>query len=204
MEIATVTDIAWERSIALQEYRYIEREGWSLPAEADLINQETRVYGYDQVRVGTEEECGYEESCTTESVYDHTESTCYDDGTCDEYDVYRDERTCTNEYVCEEVPTYESVPIYQTWYVYNTWEWVDIEPAVARGSDTNIYWPEMPTRDNQVESRRTETCTVTFTNAKGDRFTYKPSCDELYQYPRGSRWNIKRNVDEILEVQPEG
>lgn len=203
-EIATVTDIAWERSIAVQEYQYIRSGGWSLPAGADLVSQEERIASYNQVQIGTEKECGYEESCSTESVYDHTERTCYDDGTCAEYDVYRDEQTCTDEYVCEQVPVYESIPVYATWYAYNEWQWVDLEPVVTRGSDIDIFWPEVRLADNRTEVARTETCTVTFTNAKGDSFTYKPPCSELHQYPRGSRWNIKRNVDEILEVQPQG
>lgn len=203
-EIATVTDIAWERRIAIEEYQYNEHGDWTLPAGADLVSQEERIASYNQVQVGTEQKCGYEESCTTESVYDHTERTCYDDGSCDEYDVYRDEQSCTNEYVCNDVPVYESVPVYATWYVYNIWEWVEIEPVVARGSDIDIYWPETRLGETQNERSRTESCTVTFTTEKGDTYTYRPPCSELHQYPRGSRWNIKRNENEILEVQPQG
>ncbi len=202
-EVATVTDIAWERSIAIQEYQYVEHGGWSLPAEADLVSQETRVYSYNKVQVGTEQSCGYEQSCDTTSVYDHTERTCYDDGTCDEYDVYRDEQTCSNEYVCNEVPVYESVPEYQDWYVYNVWEWVDVEPAIARGTDTDIYWPETRLSNTQNERARTESCLVTFTNTKGATYTYRPPCAELYRFQRGSQWKITRNATEILEVQPQ-
>lgn len=202
-ETATVTDIAWERSIAVQEYQYIEQGDWSLPAEADLVSEETRVYTYDRVQTGTEESCGYEQSCDTTSVYDHTERTCYDDGTCDEHDVYRDEQDCTSEYVCKQVPAYTDVPVYQTWYVYNVWEWVDVQPAVARGSDTDIYWPETRLNDTQSEGKRTEICVVTFTNNKGDTYTYRPPCAELSRYQRGSQWKIKRNAAEILEIEPQ-
>ncbi len=201
-DTATVTDIAWERRIAIQEYQYVEHSGWSLPAEADLVSQETRVYGYDRTQVGTEQRCGYERSCSTTSVYDHTERTCYDDGTCDEHDVYRDEQTCSQEYVCNDVPVYEDIPIYQTWYTYKIWEWVDIQPAVARGSDTDIHWPEVRLAEGQVEGVRNESCTVTFTDAKGRTYTYTPPCAELYRYRRGSSWQIKRNAVEILEVRP--
>ena len=176
---------------------------WTLPAGADLISQEERIASYNQVQVGTEEKCGYEESCTTESVYDHTERTCYDDGTCDEHDVYRDERTCTNEYVCNNVPVYESVPVYQTWYTYKIWEWVNIQPAVAQGTDAEIYWPKVQLADNQREGARAESCTVTFTNDKGNEYPYHPICADLHRYRRGSRWAIKRNAYEILEVRPQ-
>ena len=203
-EIGTVTDIAWERSIAIEEHQYNQHEDWTLPAGADLISQEERIASYNQVQVGTERECGYEESCTTESVYDHTEQTCYDDGTCDEHDVYRDEQNCTNDYVCDDVPVYEDVPVYKTWYTYNIWEWVDIEPAVARGSDADVYWPQVPLADNQREGKSTESCVVTFTNTKGNTYPFSPSCDELYQYPIGSKWNIERNANRVLEVEPQG
>ena len=136
-------------------------------------------------------------------MYDHTERTCYDDGTCDEYDVYRDEQTCSNEYVCNEVPVYESVPVYQDWYVYNVWEWVDVKPAIARGTDTDIYWPETRLSNTQNERARTESCLVTFTNTKGATYTYRPPCAELYRFQRGSQWKITRNATEILEVQPQ-
>jgi hypothetical protein len=203
-EIATVTNIAWERSIAIEEYQYNQHENWTLPAGADLISQEERIASYNQVQIGTEEECGYEESCTTISVYSHTERTCYDDGTCDEHDVYQDERSCTDEYVCNTVPVYEDVPVYQTWYTYQIWEWVNIQPAVTRGSDADIHWPDVRLEDNQREGARNESCVVTFTNAKGDSYAYRPPCTELHRYPLRSRWNIKRNMNEILEVQPEG
>jgi len=203
METAAVTDIAWERTIAIEEYQYNEHGDWTLPAGADLISQEERIASYNQVQVGTEEKCGYEESCTTESVYDHTERTCYDDGTCDEHDVYRDERTCTNEYVCNNVPVYESVPVYQTWYTYKIWEWVNIQPAVAQGTDAEIYWPKVQLADNQREGARAESCTVTFTNDKGNEYPYHPICADLHRYRRGSRWAIKRNAYEILEVRPQ-
>ncbi len=202
-ETATVKEIAWERTIAIQEYQYNQHGDWTLPTGADLVSQEERVASYNQVQVGTRQECGYEESCTTESVYDHTERTCYDDGTCDEHDVYRDEQSCTDEYVCEDVPVYESVPVYRTWYVYNIWEWVDVQPAVARGTDADMHWPETRLQENQVEGARSESCVVTFINDKGETFTYQPPCAELSRYRRGSRWQIKRNLNEILEVQPQ-
>jgi hypothetical protein len=203
-EIGTVTDIAWERSIAIEEHQYNQHEDWTLPASADLVSQEERIASYNQVQIGTKEECGNEERCTTESVYDHTERTCYDDGTCDEHDVYRDEKNCTTEYVCNDVPVYEDVPVYQTWYTYKIWEWVNIQPAVARGSDAEVYWPEVRLADNQREGERTENCVVTLSNAKGNTYPYTTPCDELQQYPIGSKWKIKRNANRILEVQPQG
>jgi hypothetical protein len=202
-DTATVTDIAWERTIAIEEHQYNEHGDWTLPPGADLHSQEERIHHYDKVQIGTEKDCGYEETCETESVYDHTERTCYDDGTCDEHDVYRDESNCTNEYVCDEVPIYEDVPVVQTWYAYSVWEWVNVRQAVARGSDADVHWPEVELGNNQREGERSERCVVTLTNKKRNSYPFSPPCSELSRYPRGSEWQIKRNSTKVLEVQPQ-
>jgi RNA polymerase subunit RPABC4/transcription elongation factor Spt4 len=203
-EVATVSDLSWERTIAIQEHQYNLHEDWSLPDGADLESTEERIHHYDEVLKGYKEECGYEESCTSVSVYDHTETTCYDDGTCDEEDVYRTEEECTEEYVCEDVPQYEDVPVYQTWYNYYIWEWVDIEPAVASGHDADPYWPEITLEDNQREKSngREETCTVTFVNQKEKTYDFSVSCSELEKYDIGSHWEIERNASRVTEANP--
>jgi len=199
-DAATVTDIAWERSIGIQEHQYNRREGWDLPTGADLDSREERIHHYDKIQIGTEENCGYEEKCETHSVYDHTETTCYDDGTCDEHDVYRDERECTDEYVCRDVPVYEDIPVYRTWYTYHIWEWVDIEPVVASGNDNEPAWPEVNLGKDQREGERKEQCTVMFMTQKDKTYPYNAPCSELGKYERGAKWQIKRNASQVLEV----
>lgn len=201
-EVATVSALTWERQIAIEEHQYNRHESWSPPAGADIEAQEQRISHYDQVQIGTEEECGYEEECETHSVYDHTEHVCYDDGTCDEEDVYRDERTCDDVYVCETVPVYEDVPRYATWYTYHVWEWVDVEPARARGNDNAPYWPEVQLGPEQREGARTEKCTVTFTNEKGKSYPFAPPCAELGKYEPGSEWQITHDANSVQDVAP--
>ncbi len=201
-ETATVSGYAWERKILVQEHQYNRHEGWDPPADADIEQREERIHHHDQVKVGTEEECGYEEECETHSVYDHTETVCYDDGTCDEKDVYRDERECHDEYVCKEVPIYEDVPVYQTWYIYSVWEWVDLDPIIARGDDAAPYWPEVQLEDNQRENKRVEVCEIMFTNKKGKTFPYDLPCTDMGNYPHGSTWQIKRNAQRVNTVKP--
>lgn len=201
-ETATISALSWERTIAIEEHQYNRREDWNPPAGADIKSREERISGYDQVRVGTKEECGYEEECESESVYDHTEKTCYDDGTCDEHDVYRTEQKCHDEYVCEDVPEYESVPRYETWYVYQVWEWVKVDEEVARGTDNAPVWPEVALGDDQREGERSEHCEVIFTTDKGDSYPYTLSCSEIRQFKRGAQWQIKHDANRVLEVGP--
>ncbi len=199
-ETATVGALSWERTIAIEEHQYNRHEDWNPPAGADIKSREERISRYDQVQVGTKEECGYEEECETESVYDHTEKTCYDDGTCDEEDVYRDEQKCHDEYVCEDVPEYESVPRYETWYVYEVWEWVKVDEEVARGADNEPVWPEVALGNDRREGERSEHCEVTFTTDKGDSYPYVLPCSEIRQFKRGAQWEIKHDSTRVLEV----
>ena len=201
-EVATVTAVAWERTIRIEEHQYNRHEGWSLPSDADVHSRDERIRSYDKIQVGTEEECGYEESCTSHSVYDHTDTVCYDDGSCDEEDVYRTERECEDEYVCNDVPVYEDMPVYDTWYIYDVWEWVSIQPATVQGDDNAPYWPEVKLTDEQREEKREEQCNVTFTNDKGKNYPFNAPCDELGAYTHGSEWDIKRNTKRVLEVKP--
>ncbi|MBN1873696.1 MAG: hypothetical protein JXA33_05660 [Anaerolineae bacterium] len=203
-ETAIVDDIYWERTIGIQEHQYNQHEDWDLPAGTDLDHQEQKIHHYDKVLRGYEEECGYEDECTSVSVYDHTEKTCYDDGTCDEHDVYRTEQECTQEYVCEDVPVYDDVPVYQTWYTYHIWEWVDLEPVRASAHNANLQWPILNLDDNQREkpNSRQESCTVIFVNKKEKSFEYTPSCADLANYDIGSHWEIKRSAMAIKEVNP--
>lgn len=204
-EVATVEALSWERQIAIQEHQHNRHEGWELPPGADVERREERVHHHDQVLQGYEESCGYEETCETISVYDHTETTCYDDGTCDEHDVYRDERECTEEYVCKDEPVYEDVPVYRTWYTYRVWEWVDLEPAVARGTDpATMHWPDVRLTDDQRQGERTERCTVTFRSEKGGQYNYTPPCTELERFHIGSPWRIERRINTVVEVEPAG
>lgn len=214
-EPVTVMDVHWQRTILLEEYKYNERGDWALPATADLISTEEKIHHYNDVLTGyveqchmesqlagSRQECGYEQSCQSVSVYDYTETVCYDDGTCDDRDVYRTEQQCQDEYVCEDVPNYQDVqvcqdvpqyiqePVYQPWYTFNIWEWVVTEPVVAEGNNLSPVWPDVPQSDTIREQTngRTETCTLTLTGEEDNSYTYDIPCTEFGRYERGTRW----------------
>ncbi len=211
----TVTDVYWKRTILLEEYKYNERGDWTLPPTADLISTEEAIHHYNDIltgyveqchtesqQVGSRQECGYEQSCQSVSVYDYTETVCYDDGTCDDHDVYTTEQQCSDEYVCEDVPNYQDVqvcedvpqyiqePVYQTYYTFNIWEWVIMDPVVAEGHDHNLYWPEVTTSDavREQNNGRIETCTITVTDKDGYNSEYTVPCEEFGRYERGTMW----------------
>lgn len=225
---AGVTARSWTRTIVVQEHQYNPHEGWDVPAGADVTGSEVRVHHHDQVLIGTVEEChwesqrtgydqqcGYEESCQSVSVYDYTETICYDDGTCDDTDHYRDEQDCSQVYACEDVaryedvevcsdvPQYQDVPVSQDWYFFNHWEWVAVTSLQTSGAETPLIWPEFVADDTHREAPagRSEICTVTFETEKGDLLQFEPTCSELDRYAEGSQWTLRVSDDEIVEIE---
>ena len=226
VEVARVSHVSWERSIAVEEHQYNQRGGWELPSDADLVSTEERVHHHQQVIDHYEEVCEWvdvidhyetkchtEEECHTESVYSHTDVVCYDDGTCDEHDVYETERVCEDvrvcsdepvyrqEEQCREEPVYRDQPIYQTWYEYMIWEWMTVAPRVASGEDNRPRWPSSDLPEDQRECGRREVYKVLFTGRKERTYTYRPHDPEAFcKYVPGSAWRIKRNALTVVDV----
>ncbi|MFZ2202003.1 MAG: zinc ribbon domain-containing protein [Microgenomates group bacterium] len=171
----------------------------------------------------------------TESVYDHTEYVTYDDGTTGSEDVYRDVAVYEDKEVCVEVeqthqesvqvpyeepvyrteyyteevqvPVYRQEPIYKTYYWWSHWEWVSVSPVVASGSDNSPYWPDAGLGETRREFGRSETMTVVFAWAEGEKVEqvfdeYHPAdVVEFAKYKPGSVWSIRHSAAgfEVLE-----
>lgn len=231
-EQATVTAVHWTSTVQIQEYQYVVDGGWSLPPGADLIGTESRIHHYDQVYDHTDREChneqqsdGYESVCSTEekcethSVYDHSTEVCYDDGTCDTTDHYRDVESCHDEQVCRQEPKYKDVevcqdvkkyrdePRYATWYNFNIWKWVSVAPVSISGDSTdNFRYPDdLGLSDKRREAGRSATFDVTFQVDSKDSYHYTPAnADEFGRCTIGSKWVITRNGPAVTKVEPLG
>lgn len=195
-----VESVSWTAEVRLQEYQYNQHSGWNLPAGADLVSAKNEVHHYDQVPDGTETEWYSESVCV--DVYSHTDVTCYDDGSCDRDDVYRE--SCTSESRSRQVQKYRDVPVYQTHYTYMVWEWVNTPSAVARGDDYEPRWPDDYLIDaTHRESGRKMTYKVgLLTPDKKTSFSYSPETLEEYQTFRlRSAWSITHSGGRIKEIQ---
>ena len=219
-----VSDVSWTYTVSLSEYQYNAHEGWT--PMGDATGQETRVHHYDTITDGYHQECqdnyevtGYEsvqdsvQSC--ESVYQYTDVTCYDDGSCDYDAVYGTE--CHTDYVsvqepvygyvqhCEQVADTHEEPRYATWYFYNVWEWVGIAPVVSSSHDFEPYWPEGYVIDEKHrESGRQEQYNITLTTENGeDTYSYTPAgFDEFNLFQIGTRWSITHSGPVITKIVP--
>lgn len=198
-ERAMVTETNWTSTVYLQEYQYNRHSGWSIPAGGDYVSQSQEIHHYDQVPDGYETVYDTRQVCR--SVYSYTQETCYDDGTCDRDAVYEDE--CHDETTSRQVQKYRDVPVYQTRYVYMIWEWVDITPAVLRGTGPDVRYPtDFVIDEFHRESHRGQTFSLTFT-VDENTYTYAPrTLDEYLQYPQGTEWIIVRYGPVVAEIKP--
>ncbi len=137
----------WERTIGIQEYTALREGSWdeSVPGDSYSRSCYERQRGSRQVDTGQRE-------CTSVQIDNG-------DGT------FRQEQQCR--------PIYRDEPVYDTWCDYTVDRWIDITPAVTRGTslEDTPRWAEVRlntcsgTRLGcQRESGRVEAYTVEFTD----------------------------------------
>ncbi|MGB0523841.1 MAG: zinc finger Ran-binding domain-containing protein [Flammeovirgaceae bacterium] len=182
-----VKEHRWQRTVAMQEYKRVNEEGWSLPAEAQLIKSYRAVHHNDKRLIG------HETKTRTKRVKVGEER--YKCGTKDKGNGYFEDVYCTRpvyesrEETYQE-PVYELVPVYQTKYEYSIMRWKEIEPLVAKSTGKNVYWPE-PASHQQNErfkqGERTEKYTLIITDHKGEDHEEQVSFQFWQDTPEGGK-----------------
>ena len=158
--IVTITELDWERSVDIEQYRTISRGDWDYPSDARNISSYQKIYTYETVYDHTE----IEQFTDHRTEYESRDTT-YE---CNIRTVENSNGTATVESdIChrtESVPhdvsfpntrskdVYREEPRYRTWYDYQVDRWIVDRAATASGKTSNqVYWPE-PTglRDNGI------------------------------------------------------
>lgn len=196
----TVESVSWRRTVSEEAYEYVEKEGWELPDDADLIDEERKQKGTEQVISGYKDE----EKCTTKKVQDGYEEVCaveditYDDGTTDSVEtctnepVYKDVETCKTE----KVPVYKDQKVYATWYTYDIWDWVEVDSETVTGNDYEPEWPVIDIANDNRKGGEVEEYTIVFEDADGNKYEYTTdSFSEFEEYTEGSSWEIEIDKD---------
>ena len=173
--IGTVTDVSWERSIAVEAFQTVTNQAWwdEVPEGAEVIScsQEYR-FTSDEIQPNATEVCGtpYVEDTGTgvgEVVQDCT------------YEVYDD--------YCE----------------YEAMEWVVVDTATEAGRNLEPFWPSPGLTTEQRLGERSEDYSITF-EADGSQYTYETTNSELFlQAEPGSTWTLKVNqLDAVQSIEP--
>lgn len=158
-----VASTSWSRTVFVDEYRTLLREGWDAPADAHILRSERKVRSHSQVLSHYETV----QETRTRSVFDGTES--YACGTRDLGNGYFEDRTCERtKYRTEtyqenvEKPVYVPVPNYDDWEVYEVDRWVEARHVQTTGTDTSPEWAVPVLSANERKGRETATYSVTF------------------------------------------
>ena len=166
----TVADIAWSRSIEVQEYRTVRESDWSVPAggriqytQQEIHHYETVLDHYDTVTKSRQVITGSHEIVVGYIDYgngavEEVTSTVYDYGT---------------EYYTEQEPVYRQDPVYQTRYYYDIERWVYDHTITSSAHDKEPYWPTEILKDNQRFNSRSQRYVITavYDDDKTDDYT---------------------------------
>jgi hypothetical protein len=129
----------WERSINIEEYKVLSKEGWSIPPfDAYNVFSETRWHHDEPI---------YE--MRTESVYVPGSYTSYTDNGNGSVTAETVDTSHYETRMYQELVWYR--PIYQTWYTYKVDRWVYSRSVVTKNDDHQPVWGEYTLRfDSQT------------------------------------------------------
>ena len=172
---ATVSDVQWERSVAVEAYTTVTGTDWwdEIPANADITSC-SMVYRYtsDTPQVNATEVCGdpYVEDTGTgvgEVVQDCT------------YDVYDD--------YCE----------------YTAMAWVVVDTVTESGRNLSPAWPTLNLQSGQREGERSEAYIINFRDG-GDTYRFTTTNAQLFtRADIGSRWTLQINqLGGVQSIEP--
>lgn len=154
--VGTLTGFIWVRQITIDKLTDISESGWSLPADAVLVEQKEEIHHYNNVLDHYEDK----EVQRSRQVVDHYETyyTYTDNGDGSFTEVAHERPVYTTEYYTETVqsPVYQQKPVYATKYYYTTQEWQNSRTELSSGSDQNPLWPDITLEPNEREAERTE------------------------------------------------
>ena len=169
----TVSSLAWERNIQIEENIQYSESGWSLPDTAELTSQRQEIHHYDSVLDHYEDR----EVQRSRQVIDHYETyyTYNDLGNGNFEQVENQRPVYETEYYTETVrePVYRQVPRYATKYYYTIWRWTPTRVVTASGTDHEAAWPEPELSDKERTGDRAEDYRFTVTNKDGKETTYR-------------------------------
>ncbi len=173
--MATVQDVAWERTIAVWGLRPAADAAWQddIPAGASVDRCENRVR-----RTQEEPAANAEKVCGTPYVIDQGSGF----GKVVQDCVYQ---------------------VYDAWCTFTTLAWAPIGVLTAEGDNLAPTWPEVALAQDERQGESNERYVVRLI-ADDQTLTYSPrSADEFAQFRPGSRWQVVVDgFGEIQEISP--
>lgn len=142
----TVTELSWERSVEVEEFRTLQREDFNPPDDARIHDSFRAVHHYDQVLSHYRTETYTQQVPYTDiETYTDCQTVSNGNGTFTQSCSPRT-RSVTryrSETRTRQVPVYDQVPVYRTKHRYEIDRWVTDFFFTVRGDDDRApFWPE--------------------------------------------------------------
>lgn len=172
---ATVTDVEWERRIAIEEYTTVTTSDWydEIPPKAELISCSQKYrYTSEEPQANATEVCGEE----------YVEDTGTGVG-----EVFQD---CVYE-------------VYDEFCEYSTLDWIVVDTLIQSDDTLSPTWPALSLMNNQREGARTENYEITFTD-NSETYTYTTTDSALFMMAEpGSNWKLEVNkLGGVQSIKP--
>lgn len=196
----TITDVAWEYNLQIEEYRTVDESGWSLPSGARLHYSQSEIHHYQDVLDHYETKT----RTYTEQVLDHYETVVtghrdmgngYFEEITSQQPVYRTE-TKTETY---QEPVYRSEPVFQTKYYYEIDKWMYDRTIKSSGHDKNTYYGEYTLAEKEREGSRKQDYEFTGKTDE-DIYTFDVSKAEWDKYNIGDVITVKINNLDMVSI----
>lgn len=173
----TVNSFSWNRSIAIEELKTFDENGWTLPSGARLDYTRSEIHHYDSVFDHYEDRV---ETKTRQVITGYTTNYVnLGNGYFEEQKIPEYGTETYTETV--QVPVYRDEPVYQTKYYYEIDRWTVVDHVKTNGNDHEPYWGDVILKNKQREGSKSGTYTINVTDMKSD---------EKYSYSiQESQWN---------------
>jgi DNA-directed RNA polymerase subunit RPC12/RpoP len=171
-----VMGVEWQRSIVVEEFGPVARQGWidQIPQDGKNLRCETRFRtSSDTYVAGSEEVCGTPYVIDSGTGQGEVSQDCV-------YNVYDD-------YCSFEID-----------------EWRAGNPAVLSGTDYSPIWPAPQLSTNQRLGDRSQSYTILF-NAEGKQYAFQTYDENLFFACKpGTRWilTINPSLNTVMSIEP--
>lgn len=191
----TVTELSWERSIAVEELKTFNESDWSLPAEARLTRSATEFSHYDKVldhyetvseQVQKQRISGYE---TVVTGHRDLGNGLFEEITEQRavYETYWETET-------KQQPVYRDEPVYRTKYYYEIDRWTHTRNVVTSGKNKDVYWGDVELADKERLGKRSEWYKAVAINKKGKQNTYNFEYSEWMRLEADRSYMLKVSI----------
>lgn len=161
----TVTDLAWNRTLEIEQLQPVSRSDWkeSIPADAQVGSCEQRLNRtQDQPEGNFKEVCGTPYTVDTGTGLGEVVQDC-------QYEIYMD--------YCS----------------YTAQDWVVVNTVEQTGQGNQPYWPDPSLTSTQRQGGRSETYTITFDTEKGPMDYSTHELVVYNNFSLGSTWILEIN-----------